>query len=126
MTHLKHINTVFVYVQDLEASKKFYGQRLGFGEPVINTKFWVEYELPGGGSHFALHLKEAEFFRGLDREKQTMKCSIEVHDAVGYAALLKSRGVRFVYEPRKEYGFWLAEFLDHEGNHLRLYEKVKK
>jgi extradiol dioxygenase family protein len=126
MTHLKHINTIFMYVQDLEAAKKFYGETLGFGEPIINSKFWVEYALPGGGTHFALHRNEADFFQGVDRSKQMMKCSIEVEDMQAYAALLKSRGVRFVYEPRKEYGFWLAEFLDHEGNHLRLYEKVKK
>ena len=55
-----------------------------------------------------------------------MKCSIETEDIMGFTALLKSRGVRFEYEPRKEYGFWLAELLDPEGNHLRLYEKVKK
>ncbi len=123
---MQRINTVFVYVQDLQASRAFYETILGFGEPVIDTQFWVEYELPGGDSHFALHRKEPEFFAGLDRAKQTMKCSIEVQGIQDYAALLKSRGVRFLYEPRKEYGFWLAEFLDAEGNHLRLYEKVRK
>lgn len=126
MNHLQRINTIFIYVQDLKAAREFYENTLGFGQPVIDTKFWIEYELPGGGSHFAIHLKEKEFFQGQDRAKHTMKCSFEVQDIQGYTAQLKSRGVRFVYEPRKEYGFWLAEFLDHEGNHLRLYEKVKK
>jgi hypothetical protein len=32
--------------------------------------------------------------------------------------------VKFHYEPRKEYGFWLAEFEDMEGNVLRLYQKL--
>lgn len=126
MTHLQRINTIFVYVQDLAASRKFYENALGFGKPVIQSKFWIEYELPGGGSHFALHAKDAAFFVGQDRSKHAMKCSFEVEDIHAYTAQLKSRGVRFLYEPRKEYGFWLAEFLDHEGNHLRLYEKVKK
>ncbi len=126
MSHLQRINTVFVYVQDLPAAREFYENILGFGAPVIDTKFWVEYELPGGDGHFALHQKEPEFFEGLDRAKQLMKCSLEVQGIHEYAALLKSRGVRFLYEPRKEYGFWLAEFLDAEGNHLRLYEKIKK
>jgi predicted enzyme related to lactoylglutathione lyase len=126
MTHLQRINTVFIYVQDLAAARKFYEEAVGFGEPVIHTKFWIEYELPGGGSHFALHLKDADFFKGQDRSKTAMKCSFEVKDIEGYATRLKSRGVRFLFEPRKEYGFWLAEFLDHEGNHLRLYEKVRK
>lgn len=126
MKHLQRINTIFVYVQDLRAAREFYEKTLGFGAPVIDTKLWVEYELPGGSSHFALHLKEAAFFQGQDRSRHTMKCSFEVEDIHGYATQLKSRGVRFVYEPRKEYGFWLAEFLDHEDNHLRLYEKVRK
>jgi len=34
-------------------------------------------------------------------------------------------GAKFRYEPRQEYGFWLAEFEDIEGNVLRLYEKAK-
>jgi predicted enzyme related to lactoylglutathione lyase len=126
MNHLQRINSVFVYVKDLPAAKEFYGKAMGFGEPVIDTKIWVEYELPGGDAHFALHLKEPAFFEGLDRARTTMKCSFEVQGIEKYTAQLKSRGVRFLYEPRKEYGFWLAEFLDNEGNHLRLYEKVKK
>lgn len=126
MNHLQRINTVFVYVKDLAASKEFYGKVMGLGEPVIDTKFWVEYELPGGDTHFALHLKEPVFFDKLDRAATTMKCSFEVQDIEKYAAHLKSHGARFLYESRKEYGFWLAEFLDNEGNHLRLYEKVKK
>jgi len=126
MNHLQRINTIFVYVKDLQAAMDFYENVLGFGEPVINTKFWVEYELPGGDTHFALHLKESVFFDSVDRAKDTMKCSFEVQGIQDYAASLKARGVQFVYEPRKEYGFWLAEFLDIEGNHLRLYEKVRK
>jgi catechol 2,3-dioxygenase-like lactoylglutathione lyase family enzyme len=126
MNHLQRINTVFVYVRDLKAARDFYEQVLGFGPPALNTKFWVEYELPGGGTHFALHLKDADYFQGQNGEKPSMKCSIEVQDIKAYAASLKSRGVQFSIDPRKEYGFWLAEFADRDGNRLRLYEKVKK
>src|ERR1041385_1491873 len=126
MNQVQRINTVFVYVQDLQAARDFYEDVLGFSHPVIDAKFWVEYELPGGDTHFALHLKEAGFFARIDRAKDTIKCSFEVREIQDFAAALKARGVQFVYEPRKEYGFWLAEFLDIEGNHLRLYEKAKK
>jgi predicted enzyme related to lactoylglutathione lyase len=126
MKHIERINTIFVYVQRLKEASEFYENVLGFPKPVIHGKFWIEYELPGGDAHFALHSKEADFFRDHDRSKQAMKCSFEVRDIHAYAALLKSHGVQFVYEPRKDYGFWLAEFLDPEGNRLRLYEKIKK
>ena len=62
MKHIERINTIFVYVQQLKEAREFYENILGFPKPLIHSKFWIEYELPGGGSHFALHAKEAEFF----------------------------------------------------------------
>ena len=75
MNHLQRINTVFVHVKDLKAAREFYETVLGFGKPVINSKFWVEYELPGGDTHFALHEKEPGFFQGMDLTRPPMKCS---------------------------------------------------
>ena len=126
MSHLQRINTVFVCVRDLQAAMDFYEKVLGFDKPVIETRFWVEYALPVGDAHFALHVKNPALFEGPGRDNQSMHCSLEVQDIHGFTQLLQSRGVQFVTEPRKEYGFWLAEFKDVDGNHLRLYEKFKK
>ncbi len=59
-----------------------------------------------------------------NRALGTVKCSFEVADIHKFAAQLKESGVAFHYEPRKEYGFWLAEFEDVEGNVPRLYQRA--
>ena len=122
MHRIRRINTIFIYVRDLAAAKQFYGDTLGFGKPEIDGRFWVEFKLPDGDTRFALHKSDAH--DKADRAFGAMKLSFEVVDIHKCADRLKEYGVRFHYEPRKEYGFWLAEFEDMEGNVLRLYQKL--
>lgn len=121
MHPIRRINTIFVYVRDMARAKHFYSETLGLGKPLVDSKFWVEFKLPDGDTHFALHHSD-KHPRG-EGATGAFKLSLEVHDILKCAAQLKERGVRFHYEPRKEYGFWLAEFEDMEGNALRLYQK---
>jgi extradiol dioxygenase family protein len=122
MHPIRRINTIFVYVRDMAQAKHFYGETLGFGKPLVDSKFWVEFKLPDGDTHFALH--HSDKHPKSDAMLGAFKLSFEVHDIQKFAADLKERGVKFHYEPRKEYGFWLAEFEDMEGNSLRLYQKA--
>ena len=119
MASVKRINVVFLYVLDLAKTRKFYEAAFDLGKPVVDAKWWVEYAV-GDGSHLALHQLDA------NRAKLgggAVKFSLEVDDIQSYTAKLKSLGAKFVYEPRQEYGFWLAEFEDVEGNPIRLYQK---
>jgi predicted enzyme related to lactoylglutathione lyase len=119
-----HINVVFLYAQDLARLRSFYEQAFGLGKPVIDAKWWVEYAF-GDGSHLALHQADPSHFQGANRERTTVKFSVAVTDITGMTERLKQLGARFHFEPRREYGFWLAEFEDPEGNVLRLYEKIR-
>ncbi len=121
---LNGINVVYLYVQDLAKQRKFYEQGFDLGKPVIDAKWWVEYAA-GSGSHFALQQAEPARFEGVNRAKGTVKFSFDVADIKKMTETLKGLGAKFHYEPRQEYGFWLAEFEDPEGNVLRLYEKLK-
>jgi len=119
------INVVFLYAQDLARLRKFYEAAFDLAEPVIDAKWWVEYEI-GNGSHLALHQADGGRLEGADRKKNTIRFSVDVTDIQKVAEKLKHLGAKFHYEPRKEYGFYLAEFEDLEGNVLRLYEKINK
>ena len=119
------INVVFLYAQDLARLRKFYEAAFDLAEPMIDAKWWVEYEV-GNGSHLALHQADAARLEGADRKKNTIRFSVDVTDIQKVAEKLKNLGAKFHYEPRKEYGFYLAEFEDPEGNVLRLYEKINK
>jgi len=124
MHPVRRINTIFVYVRDMAQAKHFYSETMGLGKPLVDSKFWVEFKLPDGDTHFALHHSDKHPSTAI--APGTFKLSFEVHDIQQFAADLKARGVKFHYEPRKEYGFWLAEFEDMEGNALRLYQKAAR
>ncbi|HUI07236.1 MAG TPA: VOC family protein [Verrucomicrobiae bacterium] len=122
---VNRINVVFLYTQDLPKLRHFYEQAFDLGKPVIDAKWWVEYEV-GDGSHLALHQTDALRFEGADRKSNTVKFSVDVTDIGHYVEKLTGLGATFLYGPRQEYGFSLAEFEDPEGYRVRLYEKVKK
>ena len=125
MNNVTRINVVFLYCQDLAKQRAFYEPAFDLGPPVVDAKWWVEYAV-GHGSHLGLHQAEPGHLDGVNRAKNTIKFSFEVADIQQMTAKLKGLGATFRYEPRKEYGFYLAEFEDPEGNVLRLYEKIKK
>ena len=125
MATLKRINVVFLYVLDIAKARKFYEAAFEFGKPVVDAKWWVEYAA-GDGSHLALHQIDAEHAKRAGLGAGAVKFSFEVDDIQHFTDKLKQLGATFRYEPRLEYGFWLAEFEDTEGNALRLYQKAKK
>jgi predicted enzyme related to lactoylglutathione lyase len=122
---VNRINVVAVYAQDLAKLRTFYEKAFDLAEPLIDAKWWVEYAL-GDGSHLALQQGDAARFEGVDRQKNTVKFSIDVSDIKHFSKKLTDLGAKVHFGPRLEYGFYLAEFEDLEGNCVRLYEKIKK
>ena len=120
MPKLRKINVVFVYVADLARARAFYEDVVGFGKPVMKTKTWVEYSLSDGGTHFALHQSSSETLAGCDHSRNTIKFSIVVDDLLAAYEEMKGRGVTFTRPPESGYGLLMVEFLDPEGNQLRL------
>lgn len=125
MATVKRINVVFLYVVDLAKVRKFYEAAFDLGKPVVDAKWWIEYAI-GDGSHLALHQLDPQRAERGGIGGGSVKFSIEVEDIHGFTEKLKKLGAVFHFEPRQEYGFWLAEFEDVEGNPVRLYEKAKK
>jgi len=122
---VNRINVVFLYAQDLAKLRSFYEKAFDLAKPLVDAKWWVEYAL-GNGSHLALHQADAAHFEGANRQKNTVKFSVDVSDIEHFIKKLTELGATFHYGPRLEYGFRLAEFEDPEGNCVRLYEKVHK
>jgi predicted enzyme related to lactoylglutathione lyase len=122
---VNRINVVFLYAQDIAKLRQFYEQGFDLQKPLIDAKWWVEYEI-GDGSHLALHRADAPNLEGIDRKKSAVKFSFDVSDIEHYVKKLTGLGATFHYGPRLEYGFHLAEFEDPEGNCVRLYQKLNK
>ena len=122
---VNRINVVFLYAQELPKLRSFYEKAFDLTEPLVDAKWWVEYGL-GDGSHLALHQADAAHFEGANRRKNTVKFSVDVSDIEHFIKKLTGLGATFHYGPRLEYGFYLAEFEDPEGNCVRLYQKISK
>ncbi len=122
---VNRINVVFLYVEDMAKLRFFYEQAFDLKKPLIDAKWWVEYEV-GGGSHLALHRTDVLHMENLDHKRNTIKFSFDVSDIQHYIQKLTGLGAKFHYGPRLEFGFYLAEFEDPEGNCLRLYQKANK
>ena len=122
---VNRINVVFLYAQDLVKLRHFYELAFDLKKPLIDAKWWVEYEI-GDGSHLALHQADALYLEGVDRKKHTVKFSVDVSDINHYMKKLADLGAAFHHGLRLEYGFFLAEFEDPEGNCVRLYQRVQK
>ncbi|NQU10921.1 VOC family protein [bacterium] len=125
MATVKRINVVFLYVTDLSKVRQFYEAAFDLDKPVVDAKWWIEYAI-GDGSHLALHQVDPQRAEQGPLGGSSVKFSIEVEDIHAFVAKLKKLGAIFHFEPRQEYGFWLAEFEDIEGNPVRLYEKARK
>lgn len=121
MPVFKHVNMVYYYVSDLARARDFYAHAAGFGEPVRETEDWIEFAI-GDGPHFALHRTAPEHLNGLKPTRGPMRFSIEVADLDAAYAELSARGVDFSRSPEYGPGFRLAEFVDPEGNPIRLVE----
>jgi len=123
MAKVNRINVVFLYVLDMKKSREFYEAAFDLGKPLVDAKWWVEYAV-GDGSHLGLHVVDSmDIARALPGGGVAF--SFEVDDIQFFTDKLKKMGVKFRYEPRKEYGFLLAEFEDPEGIPLRLYQNTK-
>ncbi len=125
MAIVKRINVVFLYVRDLVTVRKFYETAFDLAKPIVDAKWWVEYAV-GDGSHLALHQLDAKHATHAGLGTGAVKFSFEVDDIQVYAEKLKKLGATFHFEPRMEFGFWLAEFEDVEGNAVRLFQKITK
>jgi predicted enzyme related to lactoylglutathione lyase len=113
------INVVFLFVADLERERRFYEAVVGFGPPAIDAGDWVEYRLTGG-ANFALHRTTPEALAGCDRSRNTLQFSLLVQDIQETFETLTAKGVEFRRPPEHGHGFILAEFIDPEGNSVRL------
>jgi len=118
MAEIKRINAVFLYVADMAVMRNFYENTLKLGKPVVETDLWVEYELEG--SNLALHQGDPRVLAQHDATTNTIRFSLETDDLESLHRELAEQGVAFSFAPRTDFGSYLAELMDPEGNLIRV------
>lgn len=118
MASVKRINVVFIYVGNMSVMRKFYEETLKLSAPVVESDMWMEYELPG--AHLALHQGDPRMMDSQNVSQNRVRFSLEVDDIETFSKELKDQGIVFTFGPKKDFGSYLAEFKDPEGNLIRL------
>lgn len=120
---IRGIDLVSIPVRDQDASLKFYTEKLGFkihtDQPFNGKQRWIELQIPGGESKLALFTPDGHENRIGGFQSVTFWCD----DVFVTAKTLKSKGVEFAVEPKKETWGTAGIFKDVDGNQFVLASK---
>lgn len=113
---IRGIKFVSIPVRDQDAALKFFTEKLGFkvttDQPMTETQRWIELMIPGADSGLALFTPEGHENRIGEFQSVSFWCE----DVFATAKALKSKGVQFEVEPKKEEWGTTAVFKDTDEN----------
>ena len=120
---VRGITFVGIPVRNQDVSLKFYTQALGLkvatDQPFTETQRWIELLIPGAETGVALYTPEGHERRIGEFQSVAFWCD----DVFATAKVLKSKGVTFAQEPKKEQWGSTAIFKDPDGNQFALSSK---
>jgi catechol 2,3-dioxygenase-like lactoylglutathione lyase family enzyme len=120
---IRGIKFVGIPVRNQDASLKFYTEKLGFkvttDQLMGGDQRWIELMIPGADSGLSLFTPKGHE----DRIGSFQSISFWCDDLFATAKVLKSKGVEFAAEPRKEAWGSMAIIKDVDGNQFVLSQK---
>jgi catechol 2,3-dioxygenase-like lactoylglutathione lyase family enzyme len=121
-TMIKGIKFASIPVADQDRALAFYTEKLGFrlvtDQPFSDEQRWIELGIPGADTRIVLF----QFGENL-RPGNQMNVTFWTDNVEATARELKSEGVQFVMEPKKEAWGTAAAFKDVDGNRFILSSK---
>ena len=113
-------------VRNQDVSLKFYTEALGLkvvtDQPFTDKQRWIELLIPGAETGVALYTPEGHEKRIGEFQSIAFWCD----DVFATAKSLKTKGVTFAQEPKKEQWGSTATFKDPDGNQFALSSKGKQ
>jgi catechol 2,3-dioxygenase-like lactoylglutathione lyase family enzyme len=119
---IKGVKFASIPVADQDRALAFYTEKLGLrlltDQPFSNEQRWIELGIPGADTRIVL------FNFGQDlKPGSKMNITFWADDVKATACELKSKGVQFVMEPKREDWGTAAAFKDVDGNTFVLSSK---
>lgn len=117
---IRSIKTVAVYVADQSRSLEFYTNKLGFElrrtESMGPGGKWIEVAPPGAQTCLVIYP------RAMMKNWDQLKPSVVFHcdDAIATCAVLASKGVQIIDQPKTMAWGTFAKFADPDGNEFLL------
>lgn len=119
---IRGVKFVSVPVNNQDEALKFYTEKLGFrvltDQPFDDKQRWIELGIPGADTRIVLF----RFGESLKPGGQ-LNVTFWAEDVEATARELKSKGVEFVMEPKREAWGTAAIFKDSDGNSFVLSSK---
>lgn len=123
---IRGIKFVDIPVRNQDVSLKFYTEALGMkvatDQPFSATQRWIELLIPGAETGLALFTPEGYEKRIGEFQAISFWCD----DVFATSKALKSKGVTFAQEPKKESWGSCAIFKDPDGNQFVLSSRGKQ
>lgn len=117
---IRGIKLANIPVRNQDASLKFYTEKLGFkvatDQPFNGKQRWIELQIPGADTRFVLFTPEGHEDRIGGFQPMTFWCD----DVFATSSQLKTKGVEFTVDPKKEVWGTMAIFKDVDGNQFVL------
>ncbi|MCH2176031.1 MAG: VOC family protein [Lentisphaeria bacterium] len=109
-----------VRVRNLAQAKHFYTDVLCLGEPILNSNFWLEYQV---SKHGLLVLEQSQMTNG--NASPDVSVLIFVENLQEKVALLENNGLTILKPSDEIPGFPCASVKDPEGNIVTFYQRAK-
>src|SRR5260370_5383079 len=123
-TMIRGIKFVSIPVRNQDAALKFFTEKLGLkvttDQPMTETQRWIELMIPGADSGLALFTPEGHEKRIGEFQSVSLWCE----DVFATAKVLKSKGVQFEMEPKKEDWGTTTVFKDADENKFVLSSRL--
>ncbi len=117
---------IIIKVENIDICRSFYRDVLGFGPPVMDSNFWIEFQTPEGFSLFLEKKKDTEKLPDTDWHGK-ISWLYKVNDIDKMIERLKSYGHEPVEdEEDQKLGFRVYVFCDPEGNPFYLTKAVSR
>jgi catechol-2,3-dioxygenase len=112
-----------VKVRDMDRCRAFYANVIGLGEPVIDSNFWVEFEVVPGAMVLALEQSNSVPEDPAERGGGQVAWCLEVEDLTAFRQQLAGQGCPPQSKTALPAGPETLTFLDPEGNAFMAVEK---
>ncbi len=109
----QHLQGIVVKVSNLEISRAFYRDILQLGTPVMDSNFWVEFNLPCGTS---LYLEKLDEMAASAAVKSRISWVYKVENPDALIERLSEYGYDSTTTREIRVGYKLVKFYDPEGN----------
>jgi catechol 2,3-dioxygenase-like lactoylglutathione lyase family enzyme len=113
---IRGMKFVSIPVRNQDASLKFFTEKLGFkvgtDQPFSEKQRWIELLIPGAETGLVLFTPDGHENRIGDFQPISFWCD----DVFATAKIMKSKGVEFAADPKKESWGTSAIFQDVDGN----------